>query len=56
MQTVKHCVLIFKEPWPLWPVATPTTPSTALSGLPFCVSGSLGRVFKAAPPALRCVL
>lgn len=38
MQTVRHCVFIFKEPWPLWLVPTPATPSTALSRLPFCVS------------------
>lgn len=38
MQIVRHCVFIFKEPWPLWLVPTPATPSTALSRLPFCVS------------------
>lgn len=41
MQTVKHCAVIFKEPWPMGPMATPVTPSMALSRLPFYVSLSL---------------
>lgn len=41
MQTLKHCAVIFKEPWPMGPMATPVTPSMSLSRLPFYVSLSL---------------